>query len=123
MIVQVRSLHLPLPDERFVFVMDQLADLIQALARREQRPLQVDVVLEAVQRAPQGRRGEPLYRAAVAVDISTDTLRAQGRAHEVQEAIVRMAHRLLEQMGTRPGRRAGVPTGESRGAPTPPTAD
>ena len=111
MIVQVQTRHLPLPDERFSFVMDQLEEPLQALKQLGQQPLQVTVTLEkTVQHAPQKRRGERQYRADVTVDTSRGTARAAGQADAVQQAIVCMTHRLMErtrtwrtnQMGERP---------------------
>jgi ribosome-associated translation inhibitor RaiA len=118
MIVQVRTFHLPLPDARFVFVMDQLKEPLQALRQFGQQPLRVDVTLEkTVQRTPQMRRGERLYRADVTVDVPGGTLRAAGQADAVQQAVVRMTHRLSERMRARPANppneraaEAGIPS-------------
>ena len=95
MIVHVQTRHLSLPDERFAFVMDRLEKPLQILREGGRRPLQVDVILEkTVQRAPQMRRDSRLYQAEVEVDLGGETLRATGRADDVQRAIVRMAQRL-----------------------------
>lgn len=104
MTIQVQTLHLSLPDDRFAFVVDQLGDGLQLLKRLGQRPSQVDVTLEkTVQRAPQTRRGERLYRATVVVAVPGGSIRADGQADDLRQAIVQMGHWLVDAVCTRRG--------------------
>lgn len=105
MIVQLRGVHLRLTDERYALVMDHLEEGFQALRDRGRPPLQVDVKLEKnVQRAPQTRRGERLYRVEVEVLTPKRQVRARETADDLRVAIARMGRRLKEKGRTEPGR-------------------
>jgi ribosome-associated translation inhibitor RaiA len=118
MIVQVRTRHLSLPDERFAFVVEQLERPLQALKQVGRRPLQVEVLLEkTVHRAPQTRRGDRLYRADVTVDLPGGALRAAERADDLQRAVVRMAQRLGDVICERREEWAGAGHAEAERAP------
>jgi len=118
MIVHVQTRHLSLSDERFVFVMDQLEKPLQILREGGRGPLQVDVILEkTVRRAPQMRRDSRLYQAEGEVDLGGETLRATGRADDVQRAITRMAHRLGDVICAGREVEANQPRTEAQRAP------
>lgn len=105
MIVQLRGVHLRLTDERYALVMDHLEEGFQGLRDRGRPPLQVDVKLEKnVQRAPQTRRGERLYRVEVEVLTPKRQVRARETADDLRVAIARMGRRLKEKGRTEPGR-------------------
>jgi len=106
MIVQLRGVHLRLTDERYALVMDHLEGGLQALSDRGGRPLQVDVELEkTVQRAPQTRRGERMYRVEAEVLTPGGRIRVRETADDLRRAIARMGRRLEERGRTRPMRR------------------
>jgi ribosome-associated translation inhibitor RaiA len=106
MIVQLRGVHLRLTDERYALVMDHLEDGLQALSDRGDRPLQVDVELEkTVQRAPQTRRGERMYRVEAEVLTPGGQIRVRETADDLRRAIAWMGRRLEEQGRLGPRRR------------------
>ena len=98
MIVQLKGVHLRLTDERYDLVMDHLGAGLEVLTDQGSRPLQVDVELEkTVQRAPQTRRGERLYRAAAEVLTPGGQIRVRGMGDDLRQAIGRMGRQLEEK--------------------------
>lgn len=95
MIVELQGTHLALTDDRYSFVMDELAPCCQLLKRAGCPPIHVGVSLEkSVEHAPQTRRGRRLYRAAASITTSNGVVRATGDADELRQAVTQMRRRL-----------------------------
>ena len=115
MTFSLKGTGLPLTPDLYLLVATKCGDAFRAFGDTYLDAVSVEVELEHTSRRYRDRRAEMPYRAEATVFVPGATLRAEGSADTLDEALVQLKHTLTRQIGDwRLKRRAGQREGERR---------
>lgn len=97
--INIQGTGLDVSPEMRAYVEQKLDDSFRAFGDMDLEPVMVDVELErTTRRHPKERDNEQLYRAEATISIPGRTIRTEGTAPTLNQAVVRLKHTLTREI-------------------------